>query len=969
MRPFLHWLLHRHAALGGITELRLFREHGNSPGCWIGYGHPDKLTELVTRLAAAPTGPRPRLPHGGVPKSGEASLYTLLNPIKPTAPCAKGDHSLKRRDKGATDADVLALSLMLIDIDPLRPPSTNATQAELREAMLVGDNIQAWLQAEFSIQSLRGCSGNGCHLLIPLSPITEALNVAARDGRDFLRLLGQRFNTSTAIVDPATWNPSRLTRIYGSLNIKGENTAERPQRLSSLCLEPMPPDQPLFDRVRPALDTFRRASVTVAVGAPSTKPEPASTSLDRSWQEWRRTALEALDLRLVYGNLLTGRVRSPGWLEARDPESPSGDQNPSAGVADGSGAAERGAFHSFRSSSTLSLFDWLIARHIVSDMKAALKQVSVWSGVPLPIRTRVERPSPPPKPPINSDTFLERLANAWASAADDDERMRLMDSFIEELLNMPPWVKRNLRVELLRMTGIDSRDFTELVRQVKARQKPDSEEATSDTPVIVWVKNRDKVSDLFDLLVGQLIRHQHFFQFGEDLVFVRSQLGPLRLHCENLPGLLTAICELKVHRINYREEEVFSTYDVLPSKLASAFLENPLIKERLPELRAYTRSPLFGVGWRYVGAPGWHPQAGIYYDGPPVPILRSTRLERLQQMLAEFAWAADPDRWNYLGALLTAITLPLWTDGHALLAINGNRPGTGKTTLAQLIAILTEASQVESITWVPEDDELEKRIGSRVEAGAHVVLIDNVKARAPIESAVLERTATAAKPSFRRLGTNTEITRPQNDLLLILTMNATRLGQDLRRRSIPVNLALTEDPTSRKFKVERITSWAQEHRIALVGELAGLITAWLEAGQPWPKDPARHSTSNTWAGTIDAILAFHGLGRFLVGYDDAMNQLDAGYEWMAEVAARVFDFPPAHAADWVIRIEQAGFSDRFKDKFGRERNARSKAILLGSIFNEYAGKLFALEDGRRVKLVQQFPRGTMHKAIYGFQLL
>src|SRR5262249_21222810 len=54
---------------------------------------------------------------------------------------------------------------------------------------------------------------------------------------------------------------------------------------------------------------------------------------DSAWTDWRRCALAALPLEAVYGDWLTGTAAGAGWLECRDPASPSGDQRPSAGVA------------------------------------------------------------------------------------------------------------------------------------------------------------------------------------------------------------------------------------------------------------------------------------------------------------------------------------------------------------------------------------------------------------------------------------------------------------------------------------------------------------------------------------------------------------------------------------------------------------------------------------------------------------
>lgn len=99
---------------------------------------------------------------------------------------------------------------------------------------------------------------------------------------------------------------------------------------------------------------------------------------------WREKALAALPLETVYGTLLTGKSNNGGWLECRDPSSPSGDGNPSASVADTGASAERGSFHSFRDGKTISVFDFLMDRSRCANFKQAMQLVSELSGIPIP---------------------------------------------------------------------------------------------------------------------------------------------------------------------------------------------------------------------------------------------------------------------------------------------------------------------------------------------------------------------------------------------------------------------------------------------------------------------------------------------------------------------------------------------------------------------------------------------------------
>ncbi|MFH0902310.1 MAG: hypothetical protein V2A73_16890, partial [Pseudomonadota bacterium] len=139
-----------------------------------------------------------------------------------------------------------------------------------------------------------------------------------------------------------------------------------------------------------------RAATKVPAAAPPTETALAPTSTDgdlaqssesaddEPWRQWRHEALATLDLSTVYGDLLTGGDQGGGWLECRDPSSPSGDRSPSAGVADGSGDVERGTFHSFRDGRSLSIFDFLVERGLATDFRAACEFVAELSGVPVP---------------------------------------------------------------------------------------------------------------------------------------------------------------------------------------------------------------------------------------------------------------------------------------------------------------------------------------------------------------------------------------------------------------------------------------------------------------------------------------------------------------------------------------------------------------------------------------------------------
>ncbi len=146
----------------------------------------------------------------------------------------------------------------------------------------------------------------------------------------------------------------------------------------------------------------------------SAKPQETT---DEAWREWREKALAALPLEAIYGPWLTGKTCADGWLQCRDPWSPTGDRDPSAGVADGSGQAERGEFHSFISGRSLSVFDFLVERGEVADFRAACAHVAQISCVLLPTAARdsprKEAAHGPPTIQVNNRQLRDVVGDAW----------------------------------------------------------------------------------------------------------------------------------------------------------------------------------------------------------------------------------------------------------------------------------------------------------------------------------------------------------------------------------------------------------------------------------------------------------------------------------------------------------------------------------------------------------------------------
>lgn len=988
LRRFARWLLERHASLGAITEIRVLRRTpSGEKGTWSGYFGPEDLERLIVQLSPRPGGPSQRLPHGAHPRSGEANFYFSLQGVDPKA-AGPVRGTLERVATTTRDRDISVYSLFVVDIDPERPAGISSTMQEKRAAFEVMEAVRGWLQ-EKAIRSILADSGNGYHLLIPLIPFRgEAVLQAARDARELLRLLHARFSTPGAKVDTSTFNPSRVLKLYGTLAVKGESTEERPHRLACIALPAMPaedvPDIDLFAVLRQELEDFRAAQTSLAPGPtrspsrPTSVSRPMPTTEASGWSSWRKAALGALRLETVYGALLTGRTSRSGWLECRDPASPSGDNHPSAGVADGSGEAERGTFHSFRTGESCSLFDFLVQQGRASDFKTACALVAELSGVALPTV------------PTDPQRLLQQFTARWSELEDDALRLALLRTTLETVLQLTPITRDTVLQQLRTLSGLSGKTLRDITHEVQKKLKAAQRQslapptATYERTLVEYIVNHHTIAQLFDCLVRAILPSNRLFKLERELLFVERGLGPIPVSERNLPGLLSALVEIRFLR-QERDGTSFVRYGVLPAELARAFVNDPHVLSRLPELKLYCRAPLFDPHWRFIGTPGFYP-SGVYYDGPTVEprspevaVLQTengdaveprpvheplSRYPYLEKVMSGFFWRQSADRVNFLGVLLTALTMPHWGRGHPFMAINGNKPGVGKSTLARVLGEIVEGRSPVNVSYSLDDGEFEKQLATRVEAGDRLIVIDNAKTR-KLESQVLERCITDSRPAFRRLGSNTSITRAQNDLLFVLTMNMVQLGPDLRRRALPVNLFVEESLRTLSFPLEDVSGFVSAHRLELVGELAGMVQTWVELGRPIIANPARHSTSNVWAAAIDSILHINGFVGFLSNFEDSLHDFDPTWELVHDIAAIHRDRSAAYAAEWVTRLEESGHTERFRDRRGMERTPRARATVVGALFSEYLDATFTV-DGASVRLMRHYPAGPDHKPAYQF---
>ncbi len=160
-----------------------------------------------------------------IDKAGSSQIYCGLNPIQQIQGLMINGLA---SGNGFSDVHVARIIYALIDVDPARAANTASTQTELQHAWNVIKKISDFLNAKGVIHRTFG-SGNGFHILIR---VPSYMIDGKSKLKSFLEYLDGRFSTPEAHVDTTVHNPSRICRMFGTLNIKGQSSLERPHRMS-----------------------------------------------------------------------------------------------------------------------------------------------------------------------------------------------------------------------------------------------------------------------------------------------------------------------------------------------------------------------------------------------------------------------------------------------------------------------------------------------------------------------------------------------------------------------------------------------------------------------------------------------------------------------------------------------------------------------------------------------------------------
>jgi len=625
----------------------------------------------------------------------------------------------------------------------------------------------------------------------------------APDGaNEFLRLEGDRLVSFT----PDAFDTVTPDRLAESLSSLPEQTDRQSVASTSPDTE-LPAVNGSQDETDPDVQAYLKSVGDEKAGFPAA---PAS------WTAWREKALSALPLEAVYGPWLTGAKAGESWFECRDPDSPSGDQNPSSGVADGTGDAMRGTFHSFRTGENSSVFDFMLRHGLASTFGEALKKVAEYSGVQLPEGSGGNSTTPSalplklsrkllPEIIVNNRQFRDVTTDAWSAL---------------HAANRPPSL-------FVRMGGLVrvAENFVEdrLVRQIET------------------------VSEM--ALYDRLSRTADWVRETEDGVF-----------CVNPPKavarVISAVPDAKLPPLSaLAEGPVFARDGSLI--LTPGYHREAALWLDLPD--GFT--------------------LGDIPDAPSATEISWARSLLLDDLFVDFPFVAPSDRAHAVAAVILPFVRRLIPGRTPIHLVEAPPEGSGKGYICHAVSIIASGQTQGARTLSHDDDEARKMITSELSTGRPIILLDNADDKKLLASPSLASVITADTWTDRQLGQSRMLTMPNNAVWL-LTGNNPKLSMELARRCVRIRIEPPEERPHlrRSFKHDPFLDWVRENRAELVRAVLILVRHWIASGKPLA--PYRLGSFERWAQIMGGILDLSGILGFLGNLEALYETADVeGETW------------------------------------------------------------------------------------------
>lgn len=166
----------------------------------------------------------------------DANIFYTLNVINPDCYSREQKDCFRSSKTTTGDKDIDSYQWMLVDLDPTRKTGISSTKDELIKAHEMAKRVVEYLRQRNFPAPITALSGNGIHLLYSINLDNIPENVKTME--KCLKALDQMFSNNEVEIDKKVFNPSRISKLYGTTAHKGSSTKERPHRMARIISKP-----------------------------------------------------------------------------------------------------------------------------------------------------------------------------------------------------------------------------------------------------------------------------------------------------------------------------------------------------------------------------------------------------------------------------------------------------------------------------------------------------------------------------------------------------------------------------------------------------------------------------------------------------------------------------------------------------------------------------------------------------------
>ncbi|MEZ0170762.1 hypothetical protein [Microvirga sp. TS319] len=377
------------------------------------------------------------------------------------------------------------------------------------------------------------------------------------------------------------------------------------------------------------------------------------------------------------------------------------------------------------------------------------------------------------------------------------------------------------------------------------------------------------------------------------------------------------------------------------------------------QLNAVVSAPTMRPDGTILNVPGFDYETGILFASeltwpqvPDRPTMEeaSDALGHLEDLVEDFPFVDASDRAAALAMILTALARPCLPSAP-MFCVNAPTPGTGKSKLVDIAAILATGQTASVLSAPREEAEMQKQLGATLMAGDAFITLDNIEY--PLRSEFLCQVLTQGSVAVRVLGESRTLKLP-TCATFCATGNSLRIAGDLTRRVVMINLdAGMERPEERVFDVD-VLETARRQRVRLVTAALTILRAFV--AHRAPKIVPALGSFEGWSNLVRSALMWLGKADPLGNTEKVrendperertasiLSALPAGKDWTAaEIGKKIQQRPGLDAEDAEVREHEA-----LAEALGEfmERNGQFNAVRFGHFLRKHMGRII---DGKRI---------------------